>query len=79
MDRLPAQGHPALMASVSPTLGPFLLNEFSIVVNIDQPRVVGWASLRRPNRQLSATLRSAMLLPNTGEARALIPAILDRD
>jgi hypothetical protein len=26
------------MASVSPTLGPFLLNEFSIVVNIDQPR-----------------------------------------
>jgi hypothetical protein len=27
------------MASVSPTLGPFLLNEFSIVVNIDQPRI----------------------------------------
>ena len=22
-----------------PTLGPFLLNEFSIVVNIDQPRI----------------------------------------
>ena len=27
------------MASVSPTLGPFLLNLFSIVVNIDQPRI----------------------------------------
>jgi len=30
------------MASVSPTLGPFLLNEFSIVVNIDQPRIGVW-------------------------------------
>jgi hypothetical protein len=27
------------MASVSPTLGPFLLNEFSTVSNIDQPRI----------------------------------------
>jgi hypothetical protein len=59
------------MASVSPTLGPFLLNKFSVVVNIDQPRigVLGQDWLhRRPNRQLSATERSVMLPPNTGEA-----------
>jgi hypothetical protein len=65
------RGHPALMASVSPTLGPFLLNEFSIVVNIDQPRIGIWGktgSIAVPNRQLSATERSVMLPPNTGEA-----------
>jgi hypothetical protein len=45
MDRLPAQRHPALMASVPPTLGPFLLNEFSIVVNIDQPRIGIWGKI----------------------------------
>jgi hypothetical protein len=56
------------MASVSPTLGSFLLNEFSIVVNIDQPRIGVWGktgSIAVLNRQLSAT---EMLPPNTGEA-----------
>jgi len=41
------------MASVSPTLGPFLLNEFSIVVNIDQPRIGVWGktgSIAVPNK-----------------------------
>jgi hypothetical protein len=59
------------MASVSPTLGSFLLNEFSIVVNIDQPRIGVWGktgSIAVPNRQLSATERSVMLPPNIGEA-----------
>ena len=37
--------HPALMASVSPTLGPFLLYEFSIVVNMTSPALVFGARL----------------------------------
>jgi hypothetical protein len=63
--------HPALMASVSPHTGAVLATKFSIMVNIDQPRigVLGQDWLhRRPNRQLSATERSVMLPPNTGEA-----------
>jgi hypothetical protein len=31
--------HPALMSSVFPTPGSFLLNEFSKVINIDQPLI----------------------------------------
>jgi hypothetical protein len=68
--------HPALMASVSPTLGPFLLNEFSVVVNIDQPRIGIWGktgSIAVPNRQLSATERSVMLPPNTGKHDVIYP------
>ena len=62
---------PALMASVFPHTGAFLLNEFSIVVNIDQRGIGAWGktgSIAVPNRQLSATERSVMLPPNTREA-----------
>ena len=67
---------PASMASVSPTLGPFLPTKFSIVVNIDQPRIGVWgktSSIAAPNRQLSATERSVMLPPNTGEHHVIYP------
>ena len=41
------------MASVSPSLGPFLQTKFSIVVNIDQPRigVLGQDLLHRRPKQ----------------------------
>jgi hypothetical protein len=50
--------------------------KFSIVVNIDQPRIGVWgktSSIAAPNRQLSATERSVMLPPNTGEHHVIYP------
>jgi hypothetical protein len=71
MDRLPAQGILHRWPQCPPTLGPFLLTKFSIVVNIDQSRIGvsgNTGSIVVRNRQLPATERSVMLPPNTGEA-----------